>query len=163
MAYLDPKKVALTEINLNKTVTLAELMGQESAVVVLLDPDSEPSKHILNDLAPYNSPFNSWKGRFIFVNIFEKGSAGAVFQTYKLPARSIFTADSKDELEKSITIITGKETKNYLPAVLYATQTGDVMMLSTGYKIGMGESLMQLIKKLENKKAVLLKNSCTTP
>ena len=163
VAYLDPKKVALTEINLNKTVTLAELMGQESAVVVLLDPDSEPSKHILNDLAPYNSPFNSWKGRFIFVNIFEKGSAGAVFQTYKLPARSIFTADSKNELEKSITIITGKETKNYLPAVLYATQTGDVMMLSTGYKIGMGESLMQLIKKLENKKAVLLKNSCTTP
>ena len=162
-AKIDPGKIWLTEIASNKPSSLTDLMRQRSTVVVLLDPDSEPSKHILNDLTPNQVQFNSWKGCFIFVNVPEKGSVNAVFQNYQLPAKSSFTIDSKNELNQFITSLVAKEAKNDLPAVLFLQPTGEVMMLSLGYKIGMGESLIQLIQKLEKEDQVLTKVSCTTP
>jgi len=163
LSLLDPKKISLTEIKGNRKSTLSDLMGQHSAVVVLLDPDSEPSKHLLNDLAPYLAQFNSWKGSFIFANTQEKGAANAVFQNYKLPVNSFFTMDATNELDKVITSINRKEAKNDLPVVMFLRKTGEVMMMGTGYKIGMGDALLQLIKNLENDASDKLKSSCTTP
>jgi len=163
LSLLDPKKISLTEIKGNRKSTLSDLMGQHSAVVVLLAPDSEPSKHLLNDLAPYLAQFNSWKGSFIFANTQEKGAANAVFQNYKLPVNSFFTMDATNELDKVITSINRKEAKNDLPVVMFLRKTGEVMMMGTGYKIGMGDALLQLIKNLENDASDKLKSSCTTP
>ena len=163
LATIDPGKILLTEITSGKQASLSDLMEKRSTVVVLLDPDSEPSKHILNDLGPNLIQFNRWKGCFLFVNVQEKGSANAVFHNYHLPAKSSFTIDSKNELAQVVTSLIAKEAKNDLPAVLFVLPKGEVRMLSTGYKIGMGESLVQLIQKLENEEPVLTKASCTTP
>ncbi len=163
LGFLDPASIHLTDITRNNETILADLMMNRSAVIVLLDPDSEPSKHILIDLGPFISQFNDWDGCFIFVNTRDKGSKSEVFQNYRLPAKTSLSVDKKNELEQKLTPIAGKEVKNNLPAVVFCEPNGEVLMLATGYKIGMGESLLQLIKNIGSDKARISKTSCTTP
>ena len=149
VGQLDPTKINLTEQVKNQDRKLSDLMSKSGSVIVLLDPDGEPSKHLLNDLAPYVDQFDRWKGLFIFVSISEKGTKSATFQTYKLPAKTFFYADSKNELGLMLSKITGKDSKNNLPVVVFCKSSGEVLMASAGYKIGMGEQLLQWIKRIE--------------
>ncbi len=163
VGLIEPGKIHLLYPVKNQPATLADLMQKESSVIVLLDPDSEPSKHILNDLAPYINQFNQWKGRFVFVNCAEKSKKNDTFQNYKLPARSVFSADTNNELAQVLTTIQNREAKSNLPCVIFCKASGDVMMISSGYKIGIGEQLMQVIKKSDQKGDSRNQPSCTTP
>ena len=149
LGQLDLSKIHLTEQVKNQDRKLSDLMSKSSSVIVLLDPDGEPSKHLLNDLAPYIDQFDRWKGLFIFVSISEKVTKSAIFQTYKLPAKTCFYADSKNELGLTLGKITGKDSKNNLPVVVFCQPSGKVLMTSAGYQIGMGEQLLQWIKRIE--------------
>jgi len=159
---LNPSAINLSLADQEKEVSMAGLMEKSSAVILLLDPDSEPSKHILNDLAPYIPQFNRWLGRFIFVVTGDKKGETRVFQNYKLPENIIFAVDGNHELANKITSITGKEAKQGLPLVLFSLPSGELLMISSGYKIGMGEILLQLINELKTREANQLRKSCTT-
>jgi transglutaminase-like putative cysteine protease len=146
---LDPTKMHLNDQIRNRDVTLADLLQSENSVVVLMDPGSEPSKHILNDLTPYIDIFNAWKGQFIFVSIDDKREKSATFQNYKLPNKSNFACDIANDLGNALTTITGKDSKNNLPMLFFCKSSGEIMMISVGYKIGTGEQLVQLIKTVK--------------
>ena len=157
-----PDEVHVSEPKKPGETPLSKLMKSSSSIIVLLDPDSEPSKHILNDLAPYSDQFSRWKGQLIFVNCAEKNIETSVFQNYKLPSKSLFAIDSKRELEHSFSQIMAKEVKNSLPVVCFCSQTGEVSMITSGYRIGIGEALLQHIKSSENNPLKISKISCTT-
>jgi len=159
----NPEKVHLTETDKPGETLLSALMKSSNSIVVLLDPDSEPSKHILNDLALYTEQFNNWKGQLIFVNCADKRLKTSVFQNYKLPAKSRFVVDSRRELEHAFSGIMAKEVKNSLPVVCFCSQTGEVSMITSGYRIGIGEVLLQHIKSSKNNPVKTSKISCTTP
>jgi 5S rRNA maturation endonuclease (ribonuclease M5) len=163
MGFLDPANIHLTVDVRDQEKTLADLMMRRSAVIVLLDPDSEPSKHILNDLGPFINQFNSWEGCFVFVNTREKESKNGAFRNYKLPAKTFYAVDAKKELERKLTLIAGMEVKNSLPMVVFCQPNGDLLLISSGYRIGMGESLLQLINKIGEVKVPSTKTSCTIP
>jgi hypothetical protein len=163
IGLIDPAKIHLIETRKDTVALLSQLMKNTGAVIVLLDPDSEPSKHILNDLAPYINQFNGWNGQFVFSNIAEKGSKVNVYQNYKLPEKSCLTVDSKMELEVALSRLTVKEAKNNLPIVIFCRSNGEVMMISTGYRIGIGEELSQKIKDTESNASTMTMKSCTTP
>ena len=160
VGLLDPSKIHLTEPASNRVVTLSDLMGKYSSVVAFLDPGGEPSKHILNDLAPYINQFNQWKGRFIIVYTPNKQS-NTIFQSYKLPAKTCFTVDTKNELGQAFTAITGKDARSNLPVILFCQPSGVLLLTAAGYKIGMGEELLLLIKNLDANCDLLPKASCT--
>jgi hypothetical protein len=160
---IDPAKINLMESGKDKVALLSLLMKNSGAVIVLLDPDSEPSKHILNDLGPYINQFDNWNGHFIFVNTSEKGTKADVFKNYKLPEKTCLTVDSSNELEAVLTSLTGKEAKNNLPIVVFCQPSGEVLMITTGYRIGIGEALSQTIKDSESNTSNGISKSCTTP
>jgi len=157
---LDPTKIHLTETASNRVVTLSDLMGKCSSVIAFLDPGSEPSKHILNDLAPYINQFNHWKGRFILVYTPDKQPETSL-QSYKLPATTCFTVDTKNEFGQAFTTITGKDARSNLPVILFCQSSGLLLLTATGYKIGMGEELLQLIKSLDTNCVLQPKDRCT--
>jgi hypothetical protein len=163
LGILDPSKINLTEPSVNKEIKLAGLLENVDAVIVLLDPDSEPSKHILNDLAPYLPQFNAWKGKFIFVTTAGKEAKSTAFRNYKLPSNSKLTDDSKNELGKALASLPDKDLGNTLPLVIFCQPTGDAYLVCSGYKIGIGEELNQLIKKVETSGDTAFKASCTSP
>ena len=159
----NPDGIHLNETNKPGETPLSILMKSSSSIIVLLDPDSEPSKHILNDLALYTEQFNNWKGALIFVNCADKNLKTSVFQNYKLPSKSSFAVDSQRELEHAFSGIIGKEVKYSLPVVCFCKDNGDVSMINLGYRIGIGETLLQHIKSSDNNQINIPKTSCTTP
>ncbi len=161
--FIDPTKIHLTDPAKNQAVTLSDLIQGASSVIVLLDPDSEPSKHILNDLGPYAVQFNNWNGRFIFVNIADKKTVNPVFKTYQLPAKTSYAVDSENELAQILTTVLNKDSKTNLPVAAFCQPSGEVLLISSGYKIGMGEQLVQLIKSSAGQNGMQTKTSCTTP
>jgi hypothetical protein len=56
-----------------------------------------------------------------------------------------------------------KEAKNSLPVVCFCSQTGEVSMITSGYRIGIGETLLQSIKSSENNPLKTPKISCVSP
>ena len=160
---IDPTRITLTASDQNKPQTLAGLMKGSGAVVVLLDPDSEPSKHILNDLAPYVDKLNQWEGQFIFVNTAEKQSKSTAFGNYKLPSKTIFSSDTKSELASAISLLKGKDASNNLPQVIFTISSGEVLFFSGGYKIGIGEQLLEILRSVASKSEKEIKASCTAP
>jgi hypothetical protein len=142
-------------------VSLFSLAGGKHTVLVLLDPDKEPSKHILNDLGPYVDHFNKWGGQFVFAMSSEKAAQAGVLKTYKLPAKSESGIDKNGNMLNAVSAIYGDGLKDKLPLVLFCDESGNVFMFSSGYKIGAGEQLLKVISMVEsNHKMTAAKASC---
>lgn len=147
-----------------KTVSLSSVVAAKYAVLVVLDPDKEPSKHILNDLGPYVDHFNKWGGQFVFAMPAEKAGMAGVLKTYQLPARMESGVDPDDQILNAVSGIYGAGLKDKLPLVLFCDATGNIYLFSSGYKIGVGEQLLKIISVIEsNQKTLEAKASCCKP
>ncbi|MBW8334234.1 MAG: transglutaminase-like domain-containing protein [Prolixibacteraceae bacterium] len=147
-------KLNLEQLNLEKegkVVSLSSLVAGNYSVLVVLDPDKEPSKHILNDLGPYVDHFNKWGGQFVFAMPAEKAGQAGVLKTYQLPAKMESGIDPDDQILNAISAIYGSGLKDKLPLVLFCDASGNVYLFSSGYKIGMGEQLLKVISAIESK------------
>ncbi len=159
---LDFNALNLQKTSGNKTVRLSSLVAGRYNVLVLLDPDKEPSKHILNDLGPYVDHFNKWGGQFVFAMPAEKAGQAGVLKAYQLPAKIESGIDPNDQILSAISTIYGAGLKEKLPLVLLSDATGNVYLFSSGYKIGIGEQLLKVISAIEaNPKMVQPQASCS--
>jgi hypothetical protein len=160
-------KLNLDQLNLEKdgkTVSLSSLVAGKFSVLVLLDPDKEPSKHILNDLGPYVDHFNRWGGQFVLAMPAEKAGQAGVLKTYQLPAKMESGVDQNDQILNAISTSYGSGLKDKFPLVLFCDASGNVYLFSSGYKIGIGEQLLKVISAIEsNKKMGEVKASCSKP
>lgn len=162
-------KLDFNALNLQKTsdgknVSLSSVVGGKYAVLVVIDPDKEPSKHILNDLGPYVDHFNKWGGQFVFAMPAEKAGQAGVLKTYQLPAKIESGIDPNDQILNAISAIYGTGLKEKLPLVLFCDAAGNVYLYSAGYKIGMGEQLLKVISTIEaNPKMIQPQASCSKP
>jgi transglutaminase-like putative cysteine protease len=160
-------KLNLDQMNLVKTgdskiVSLSSLVAGNYSVLVVLDLDKEPSKHILNDLGPYVDHFNKWGGQFVFAMPAEKAAQAGVLKTYQLPAKTESGIDQNGNILNAISSIYGSGLKDKLPLVLFCDPTGNVFLFSSGYKIGVGEQLLKVISAVQaNQKMVGVKASCS--
>ena len=160
-------KLNLDQLNLKKTddgkiVSLASLTAGKHSVLVVLDPDKEPSKHILNDLGPYVDHFNKWGGQFVFAMPAEKAGQAGVMKTYQLPVKMQIGIDQNGNILEAISAIYGTGLKDKLPLVLFCDESGNIYLFSSGYKIGIGEQLLKVISTVQsNPKMTLAKASCT--
>ncbi|MDP3433496.1 MAG: transglutaminase-like domain-containing protein [Bacteroidota bacterium] len=146
-------KLNLGQLNLEKegkVVSLSSLVAGNYSVLVVLDPDKEPSKHILNDLGPYVDHFNKWGGQFVMAMPAEKAGQAGVLKTYQLPAKMESGIDPDDQILNAISVIYGSGLKDKLPLVLFCDASGNVYLFSSGYKIGMGEQLLKVISAIES-------------
>ena len=156
-------QLSIEKIEDGKAESLSSLAGGKHVVIVLLDPDKEPSKHILNDLGPYVDHFNKWGGQFIFAIPSEKISQAGVLKTYNLPGKMVCGSDKAGNIFKAVSAIYGEGLKDKLPLVLLCDESGNIYLFSSGYKIGAGEQLLKVIAGMEAlKKSNTSKISCTT-
>ena len=159
---LNLEQLSLELVNDPKGVTLSSIVAGKHSVVVLIDPDKEPSKHILNDLGPYVDHFNKWGGQFIFAMAADKASQAGVLKTYHLPSRLVSGVDKDGNILKAVSAIYGDGLKDKLPLLLLLDEAGNVYLFSSGYKIGAGEQLLKVIAGVEAiQKTKPLKMSCS--
>jgi transglutaminase-like putative cysteine protease len=159
---LNLENLNLQKLGEGKVVSLSSLVSGKYSVLVLLEPDKEPSKHILNDLGPYSDHFNRWGGQFVFAIPVEKASQAGVLKTYQLPGKMEAGIDLSGNILNAISAIYGEDLKEKLPLVLLCDESGNVYLFSSGYKIGVGEQLLKVISMVaSNQKMTAAKASCT--
>lgn len=111
-------------------------------IMIWIDPEKEPTKHIFNDLPDLKGEFDAWGGDFIFL---QKSGPMLPLNTVGLPGNSIFGIDNQFEyLKRSFKFKSSEDI--VLPVVIMADKSGNVFFISSGYRIGIGEQLLKNIQ-----------------
>jgi hypothetical protein len=124
---------------------MLEAISGSGAVVLWIEPDKEPTKHVLNDLPLLREELNTWPGCFIFLNV-SGGETNEFISPEKratLPERSFFGNDIDLAILKKTL---GDNTSHNIsfPMVLMINGNGDIILRSDGYRIGIGEQILRL-------------------
>ena len=135
--------------NKEKT-TLSQLANNKGLVIAILDPQTEPTKHIMVDIPLFKEEFDQWDGGILFLAPEDKLRGDFLEKNYNnLPQRSEFAIDKNNKILKQVIKSTKKEIKDNLPIILLITKEGDIVFISDGYRIGVGENLIKTIYQLE--------------
>lgn len=124
--------------------TLKALAGEKGIVVSIIDPGGEPSRHLLNDLAPLKSDLGNWGGHFLFA-VKSQSSLGAVNKN-ELPANLTLLSDPEQKLLTAITTSIKRKINIPLPLVVFINPKGEITFVTNGYHIGTGENLLRAMK-----------------
>ncbi|WP_372775989.1 transglutaminase family protein [Mangrovibacterium sp.] len=129
----DGEKLKLDQCSINRDV-----------ILVWLDPDKEPSKHVLKDFEDLKDSFDALDVAFVF--LLPNAEQFGIFRQlgYKLPANSFFVVD--DQLLNRLADSVGEDFSNQLPVLAGLAANEDVFFLSSGYKIGIGDRLLRELK-----------------
>jgi hypothetical protein len=128
----------------NKMVSL-DSVSSRGLVILWIDPEKEPTKHILNDLPLLKSELDNWGGYFIFLKNQTGNEDGFNSVMIKnLPLKSLFSSDPELTILKS-SISNCSLANVKLPYIILVSNKGDIIYKSEGYRIGIGE---QLLKKI---------------
>ena len=141
------------EINLENVINLfdetrvtLEKINDNGVVIIWIEPDKEPSKHIFNDLPVLKSELDSWGGYFLFLSGVSMDGNGFNPESIKgLPQNCLFGIDNNLGVLKNL--LKEKSTAEVsLPYVIQADKNGNILFSSMGYRIGIGEQILIHIK-----------------
>jgi transglutaminase-like putative cysteine protease len=118
----------------------------KGVVLIWIEPDKEPTKHIFNDLPLLKRELDSWGGYFLFLSGSLQDGKGFKPEEMKgLPANSLFSIDNQqDALKTSSKNCTPAERS--LPYIIMTDKEGNILFTSSGYRIGIGEQILKHIK-----------------
>jgi len=112
----------------------------------LMDYDKEPAKHFLNDLFRLKKEFDNWSGYFIFLSRPDLNiSSPDTDAVEKLPSRSVLGIDSGKEFPTDAFDVLSYDDLR-LPVVIFADKDGNILLRSSGYRIGTGEMILRKIQ-----------------
>ncbi len=134
----------LSELVFSDDSNANQIQKNEDIVIAIIQPDKEPSKHVLNDMQLIKSDFNKLNNTIVF--LIPKKDMSATFKKSdypNLPKHAIFKVVEGDILQLlDIDIKTKQAT---YPKVMIAKPNGDIYYLQEGYKIGVSNDLLKLL------------------
>ncbi|NVO19405.1 MAG: transglutaminase domain-containing protein [Bacteroidetes bacterium] len=150
LGQIDLKSIQLEKFNSSEKLLASKIAQTKGAIFIWLDPDKEPSKHILADLPAVASLLQKWNGELIF--ILNKATLSSSFNPSDISRLSFphsFCFDASGKFLKDISKIKGYELMNNLPVVVVSDPKGNLLYVSEGYKIGIGEQLAKVIARMK--------------
>ena len=133
-------------------VSVVSQTGRGFFAVGILDVGKEPTNHVLNDLSRAAAELEAW-GRPILLLCTSEEQAARLQEEIKagrygkLPSTVVFGIDAsgsvRGQIEANLDSKPGR-----LPLVVIADTFNKVYYLSQGYTIGLGDQLIQTLKKL---------------
>jgi hypothetical protein len=126
---------------LDQNVTVADRITGNGVVILWIDPDKEPSRHIFNDLPHLKKELDEWGGYFIFLtdpSVIWEGFTEEQLKT--LPYNLLF---GHDIAASNSAIASLDATGIRLPFVVLTDKTGNILYSSSGYRIGIGEQILR--------------------
>ena len=128
--------------------TLKDLSGGKGLMLCFIDPDREPSKHILQDLPALRQEFEDWGGGIVMMTPEDKLSVAFDASVFKgLPKQTTWTIDSQRTLLNTVSSTLQLNFQDNFPLTLYLSNNGGVLFFSEGYRIGIGENIIKTIKQ----------------
>ncbi|MBC7361034.1 MAG: transglutaminase domain-containing protein [Candidatus Aminicenantes bacterium] len=141
-------EVIVTDFKSGASLNLSSLAKDKSLILVLIEPDKEPTKHLMEEIQALQEQFSAWPGSLVVAVARDRVPAGFYPETYKkLPSNSAVVYDAQSELVRAISQAI-KITPTNLPVVVACRRNGDVILYSEGYRIGTGEQLVKTLPLL---------------
>ncbi len=125
---------------------LAAVAAGKKLIILVADPDQEPSRHVLDELVAYSDHFNKWEGRFVLAMPRNKRTVVSVLKPYDLPNENTQGIDVNNNITMALEKLSGQNLGDKLPLVVLCDQDGLVYLFSSGYRIGLGEQLLKLTR-----------------
>jgi transglutaminase-like putative cysteine protease len=134
----------ITDLFENKNIILKE-SGEKGVVIIWIEPDKEPTKHIFNDLPKFKDEFEKWGGNFLYLTGSDADNISLKPDKLTgLPAKSYFSTDKQMNAFKNALKIV-PEPEGSLPYVIVIDKNGNIIFSSAGYRIGIGEQIIKLL------------------
>lgn len=141
---LDPK-AQVYDLKRQTGLNLSTITGNRPFILMLAEPDREPTKHLLKEVQALSDQFADWPGLLAVVVARDTLPAGFEPVSYRgLPDSARLLYDSEDQLKKAVYRALGKEASD-LPLVLACRPGGRIIFYSEGYRIGTGEQLVRIL------------------
>jgi len=122
-------------------------LKDKDLVVAVIDPDKEPTKHLMEDIQLVKKAFDEWGGHLLL--IVAKDKLNKVFDpsVYKnLPSNCFFGYDPTGDITNAIDLMCGQNLGAQYPQVSIINANGKIIFYSEGYSIGMGETILKNLK-----------------
>lgn len=131
----------------NQKINIKEIAKDKGVVFAILDPLTEPTRHIMVDIPLLKKEFDKEKVPFVFVIPRDKLTSDFSIDKYKnLPQNSMFVVNDSNLLIDKLLNSINVAVDNFYPMVLYVNSQNEITFISTGYKIGIGESLLKQMR-----------------
>jgi len=122
-------------------------LKDKNLVVAVIDPDKEPTKHLMEDIQLVKKGFDQWGGKVLFIVAKDKLNKSFTPSIYKnLPTNSFFGYDPTGDITNAIDLMCGQNLGAQYPQVSIIKPNGDIIFYSEGYSIGMGETILKNLK-----------------
>ncbi len=136
-----------TNLKNNENQSVLQIAGRNFYILGLLDQGSEPTTHAMQDIAAVKQDFDKYGLHTIF--IFNDKDAYDKFLLKKfenLPegiTYGINEGQMLDEIKSNMHL-----DKSTLPVFIIANSNNEVVFVQQGYTIGLGEQIINVVKKL---------------
>lgn len=123
-------------------------MKDKALVVAVIDPDKEPTKHLMEDIKLAKKGLDDWGGHVLFIVAKDKLNKTFDPSVYKdLPKNSFFGYDPTGDITNAIDLMCGQNPGPQYPQVSIINDKGEIVFYSEGYSIGMGETILKNVSK----------------
>ncbi len=135
-------KMKLKEFETNMEWDLQKSLSNKGMLLVFINPDKEPSKHVMHDLALVAKSIDEWEGTIFYVLSPENLSPAFTSKFFKgLPKQGKFLIDKDNLLFKNIS----KNQSKSLPLVCLIAPESKILFMSDGYRIGIGDEILKIL------------------
>lgn len=132
----------------NQFLNLNDQCAKKGLVLLFIDPAKEPTRHVLNDLKMLKEDFNYWGGKIVFVVPQNLLTSGYLADTTSLPQNSSFVIDYNNVLLNSMKSTV--QIQEDFPISMLINAKMELLFYTTGYRIGIGETILQNIQSDSN-------------
>jgi len=132
-----------------QTLDLTSESDDKGLLIIYIDPDKEPTKHVLKDIQNIKENLDKWGAKLVV--IFKDGRLPDNFdEKYfpNLPEKTIFAFDTNNELYYKILDTVKNEFVREYPLICVLKADGTIVYYSAGYKIGVDQEIKKVISGL---------------
>lgn len=139
----------LTAADLSKFPGAEQAMSipASGAVFAWLDPEREPTKHLLRELRELKIELDSWGGP-IHLLVGDDKIMGEL-DTKGLPSGAAYTMDIGNAFSKQIQAAISDIRANELPLVVVVDHEAQVRYIYEGYKLGIGADILKTVMNMK--------------
>jgi len=132
---------------LKTSILPSDYYDPRGMVICFLEPDREPTKHIMNELPDYKTQFDKWSGKFVFVVPTDKTGKNFTPDRYKnLPENSTFILNNGEKIMDEFLKSANQSFRDNYPLIYIVDSKGQIIFYSEGYRIGVGDLISKTIK-----------------
>lgn len=149
-AKIKPEVYKFRQYASNNDISLKNVTSKHGAILIWIDPDKEPSKHVLADIPAIKDLIEKWGGGMVFLFTSDKVSNSFNPSNFSnLPAQTLFAYDKAVALLTKTAQLRKRNCAGNLPVIVISDKNGNLLYYSEGYKIGIGEQIAKVIAALK--------------